>query len=68
MSIMRKGRTLAAIFFLFGIMLNYPIIQLFSGKGQWAGIPKSYLGILGLWLAMIVIFFLVVERNPKKPS
>lgn len=68
MTTMRKGRTLAAIFVLCGLILSYPLIQLFSGAGEIAGIPKSYVGIFGLWLLMIVVFFVVVEWNPKDPS
>ncbi|MCI4667842.1 MAG: hypothetical protein MRZ79_06750 [Bacteroidia bacterium] len=60
---MRIGRVLAALFFFFGILLNFPLIQLFTGEGEWMGIPKSYLGIFGLWLFMILIFAFVIERG-----
>lgn len=68
MTLMRKGRALAAVFFFFGLLLSYPLIQLFSGEGKIAGIPKSYVGIFGLWLFMIIVFYLIVERKPKDPS
>jgi len=65
---MRKGRTLAAYFFLFALLLNFPLIQLFTGAGEIWGIPKSYLSFFLLWLFMIIVFAWVVERKPRKGS
>jgi hypothetical protein len=56
------GQRLAAIFLLGCILLNYPILSLFSRPGGIAGIPLLYAYLFGAWAALIGLMAVAVER------
>jgi hypothetical protein len=56
------GQRLAAIFAMGCVLLNYPIISLFSGPAEVAGIPLLYWYVFMAWLALIALMAWVVER------
>lgn len=57
------GQRLAAIFGMGCVLLNYPILSLFSRKAEVAGIPLLYLYIFGVWSVLIALMAVAVERD-----
>jgi hypothetical protein len=60
----RSGERLAATFVLGWVLLNYPILSLFSRQGLVAGIPLLYLWVFTTWVLVIAILALVIELGP----
>lgn len=58
-----KGPRLVALFLLGFLLLNYPLLNLFSGPGEVLGIPLVYAYIFAVWALLIGLMALVVERN-----
>jgi hypothetical protein len=58
-----KGPRLVALFLLGFLLLNYPLLNLFSGPGEILGIPLVYAYIFAVWALLIGLMALVVERN-----
>jgi hypothetical protein len=56
------GPRLAAIFMMGCILLNYPILSLFGGPREIAGIPLLYAYTFGAWTLLIGLMVLVIER------
>jgi len=57
------GQRLAAIFLMGCILLNYPILSLFTRPGGGiAGIPLLYAYLFGAWALLIGLMAVVVER------
>ncbi len=56
------GQRLAAIFLMGCILLNYPILSLFTRPGGIAGIPLLYVYLFGAWALLIGLMALVIER------
>ncbi len=56
------GQRLAAIFMMGAILLNYPILFLFTLSGAIAGIPLLYAYLFGVWTLLIGLMALVIER------
>ncbi len=57
------GQRLAAIFMMGCILLNYPILFLFTRSGDIAGIPLLYAYLFGAWTLLIGLMALVIERT-----
>ncbi len=50
--------------FLLGLLLLYsPALTLFDQDAQWGGIPISYLYLFGVWLLIVVLAAITVERG-----
>ncbi|MDX1909743.1 MAG: hypothetical protein SF053_22085 [Bacteroidia bacterium] len=58
-----KGKKLAGISVLFAILLNYPIISIFSQSGYIWGVPRLYASIFMMWLLMIILLILLLETR-----
>ncbi len=58
----KTGQRLAAIFMMGSVLLNYPILFLFTRSGAIAGIPLLYAYIFGAWTLLIGLMALVIER------
>jgi hypothetical protein len=57
-----KGQRLIALF-LFGVLLlNYPLVSLFAGPTVVFGVPLLYLYVFAVWVLLIALIALVVER------
>jgi hypothetical protein len=56
------GQRLAAIFLMGCVLLNYPIISLFGGPREVAGIPLLYAYAFGCWVVLIALMAWVIER------
>ncbi len=56
------GQRLAAIFLMGCVLLNYPILSLFSRPGDQAGIPLLYAYVFAAWVLIIALMAWVIER------
>lgn len=58
-----KGQRLAALFLLGVLLLNYPLLHLFAGASEIAGVPLLYLYVFAVWALLIGLMAFVVERR-----
>ena len=58
-----KGQRLAALFLLGLLLLNYPLLTLFSGSAHVFGIPVLYFYVFAVWALLIGLMALVVEKR-----
>lgn len=57
------GQRLAATFLLGCVLLNFPILFLFSRETYVWGIPLLYAYVFGVWVLLVAVMALVVERT-----
>lgn len=57
------GQRLAAIFVLGCVLLNYPILSLFSRREEVLGIPLLYVYVFGAWTLLVGLMAAAVERD-----
>jgi hypothetical protein len=63
-----KFRERALALFILGVLImNYPMMALFSVDGFVFGIPLLYAYVFSAWLLLIVLAALLVARIPKPP-
>jgi len=58
-----KGQRLAALFLLGCLLFNYPLLSLFTGPGEFFGIPQIYAYVFAAWAMFIGLMALVVEKR-----
>ena len=58
-----KGQRLAALFLLGFLLLNYPLLTLFTGPTLVGGIPVLYVYVFAAWALLIGLMALVVEKR-----
>lgn len=58
-----KSQRLVAVFLFGMLLLNYPLLPLFNGRGMFVGIPALYAYIFIAWGILIVLMAAVVERT-----
>jgi hypothetical protein len=56
------GQRLVAIFLMGGMLLNYPVLFLFARSVHLGGIPLLYAWVFGVWIALIALMALAIER------
>jgi hypothetical protein len=56
------GQRLTALFMAGCVLLNYPILSLFTGSGDVAGIPLLFAYVFGVWVLLVVLLALVIEQ------
>lgn len=56
------GQRLVAVFLLGCVLVNYPVLSVFSPGGTWGGIPVLYLYVFGVWAAVIALMAWIIER------
>lgn len=56
-----KGQRLVAIFLIGCLLLNYPLLSLFSTNNILWGIPILYIYAFVSWLAIIILMIIVIE-------
>ncbi len=59
------GQRLTAIFMMGCVLLNYPILFVFSRPERIAGIPLPYAYVFAAWALLIALMAWVVERGRK---
>ncbi len=57
------GPRLVAVFLLGSVLLNYPILALFTQPREVAGIPLLFGYVFGAWLLLIALLARVIERK-----
>ena len=63
-----KFRERVISLFIFGVLImNFPVMSLFSVDGFVFGIPLLYAYVFSAWLLLIVLSALLVARIPKPP-
>lgn len=58
----RMNQRLAAIFFVGCLLVNYPILSLFSRKGIVFGVPILYVYIFTAWVLLVGLLALAAEH------
>ncbi len=56
------GQRLVAIFLAGCVLLDYPILSLFSRSRTLGGIPLLYAYVFSTWALLIALMALVIER------
>lgn len=59
----RKSERLVALALLGLLLLNYPLLSLFSSEGRVLGIPVLYAYLFAAWTTVIALIALIVRRN-----
>lgn len=57
------AQRLVALFMLGCLLFSYPVLSLFNVGGTVAGIPVLYAYLFGVWIALIALMIVVVERG-----
>lgn len=57
------GQRLAALFLLGCLLFNFPLLALFNQADEVFGIPLLYAYVFGVWLALIALMALAIERR-----
>ena len=58
-----KGPRLVALFLLGLLLLNYPLLSLFEKPGEIFGIPLLYAYVFTVWMLLIGLMALVLEKR-----
>ncbi len=59
----KTGQRLVAVFLAGVILLNYPILFLFTRSVNVAGVPLLYAYAFGVWVALIAALAYAIERS-----
>ncbi len=57
------GQRLVALFILGWVLLNFPILFLFSRSSEVLGIPLLYAYVFGVWSLLVGLMAFVIERK-----
>jgi hypothetical protein len=57
------AQRLVALFVLGCLLFSYPLLSLFNVGGTVAGIPVLYAYLFSVWILLIALMILVVERG-----
>ena len=59
-----QAQRLTALFVLGCLLFSFPLLSLFNTGGTVFGIPVLYAYLFGVWVGLIALIILVVERSP----
>lgn len=59
----RKSERLVALALLGLLLLNYPLLSLFSSEGRVLGVPVLYAYLFAAWTTVIALIALIVRRS-----
>jgi hypothetical protein len=59
----KTGQRLFAVFLAGAVLLDYPLLSLFSHPTDVAGTPLLYAYVFGVWALLIALMALAVERT-----
>ena len=59
-----QAQRLIALFVLGCLLFSFPLLSLFNTGGTVFGIPVLYAYLFGVWVGLIALIILVVERSP----
>ena len=57
------GQKLVALFGVGVVLLDYPILSLFTGTADVGGVPLLYAYVFGVWAALIALMAFAIERR-----
>lgn len=60
-----KTQSLVATFLLGALLFDYPLLQLFNGRGTLFGVPALYAYIFVAWGTLIALLAAVVDRSRR---
>ena len=64
MSPIRRKIQRLLVLFIFGcLVINYPLLALFSKAALWFGFPVLYFYLFVVWLLFIILIAIVTERK-----
>jgi len=58
-----RGQRSVALFALAALLLNYPLLALFSLQGRVFGVPPLFAYLFSVWALLIVLAALVVRSK-----
>ncbi|CAG1018476.1 MAG TPA: hypothetical protein VGE16_12780 [Albitalea sp.] len=58
-----QAQRLVALFLLGCLLFSYPLLALFNTGGTLFGVPLLYVYLFGVWIGLIVLMILIVERR-----
>ena len=58
-----QAQRLVALFVLGCLLFSFPLLSLFNSGGTVFGIPVLYAYLFGVWVGLIALMILVVERS-----
>jgi hypothetical protein len=58
-----QAQRLVALFLLGCLLFSYPLLALFNTGGDVLGIPVLYAYLFGVWIGLILLLILIVERR-----
>jgi len=58
-----QAQRLVALFVLGCLLFSFPLLSLFNTGGTVFGIPVLYAYLFGVWVGLIALMILVVERS-----
>ena len=59
------GQRLAGVFLIGVVLLYSPLLTLFDRAAELGGFPLSYLYLFGVWLLLVVLAAVTVERGGR---
>jgi hypothetical protein len=59
----KTGQRLVALFIAGVVLLNYPILFLFTRRVSVGGVPLLYVYVFAVWTALIAALAWVIERS-----
>lgn len=59
----KTGQRLVGVFLAGAVLLNYPLLSLFSRPTDVAAIPLLYAYVFGVWVLLIALMVLAIERT-----
>ena len=62
----RKSMQLVGVFFLGGVLFNYPILTLFNIDAFVMGLPLFYICLFAGWAVLIALILLITETGRKQ--
>jgi hypothetical protein len=57
------AQRLVALFVLGWLLFSFPLLSLFNRGGAVFGIPLLYAYLFGVWIGLIILMILAVERS-----
>lgn len=59
------GQRLTGVFLIGVVLLYSPMLTLFDRAAELGGVPLSYLYLFGVWLLLVVLAAVTVERGGR---
>jgi multisubunit Na+/H+ antiporter MnhE subunit len=64
----RRGERLVGLLVAGAVLLNFPLLSVFSVKRLIFGIPLLYVYLFSVWVLLIVVMALILRERPGNPA